>query len=125
MTATAEQIATVQILIPSDALLTEEEGGYGWSVDYIQNLMDTNSLGPAHAVRFFWLQRVNETAEYLDVGKPLTQIHRQAKEMLDYWDMILKLYGDSLTGIPGPPGPLDPGGVRKPLTFGEIERPYV
>lgn len=108
-TATSEQIALVQSLLPAAAVTD-----YGWTEEVIQTLMDTNSFGPTQAVRFFWLQRVNETSEYLDVnGKPLTQIHSQARAMLDYWDNVLKLAGSEAT---------EPN-TRRPMTFGSIERP--
>jgi hypothetical protein len=72
------------------------------------------NIGPTETVRYFWLQRVNETSEYLDVnGKPLTQIHSQAKTMLDYWDNVLKTRGVEAVGP----------GVKQPIRFGEIERP--
>jgi hypothetical protein len=119
MPTTPEQVALVQSLIPSIAPAVEDAGGYGWDEAFIIELMDTNGLTPTEAVRWFWLERVNETSEYLDTGKPLTQIHRQAKEMLDYWDNILKLYGDSAIG---PPAGNDPGAPNVPMTFGEIER---
>jgi hypothetical protein len=118
---TAEQVALVQLLLPADAIKPEEEGGYGWDEAYISELMATNGFTATESVRYFWLQRVNETVEYLDVGKPLTQIHKQARDMLAYWDEILKRYGvDSI----GPPGYGDTGMPRKPISFGEIERPY-
>lgn len=113
---TPEQIALVKQLLPSSALDSVDVGGYGWSDTFIQNLMFERDFTPTEAVRFFWLQRVNETVEYIDIGKPLSQIHRQAKEMLDYWDTIL---GKSLTAI-GPTGE----GVRQPISFGEIEGPW-
>lgn len=116
MTATAEQLALVASLLPSAAYQTEDEGGYGWTDDFVQNLMDTRNLSPTEAVRFFWLQRVNETSEYLDAGKPLTQIHKQARDMLDYWDMVLKVSKNAT-------GPSDTP-VRVPISFGEIEGPW-
>lgn len=114
-TPTDDQINLVQRLLPSEALQSVEDGGYGWDSDFISLVMSENSWTPTEAVRFFWLQRVNETSEYLDLtGKPLTDIHKQAKEMLDYWDNILRMYGVNSTG---------PAIGRKPLTFGNIERP--
>ena len=119
MTVTPEQIALVNQHIPEAAKLSEVEGGYGWTDDYIAILMEAMGFGPAQAVRHFWLQRVNETAEYIDMGKPLSQIHRQAKEMLDYWDKILGI--DPVGMVPVP----DPSLTHKRITFGEIERPWV
>lgn len=114
ITVEPEQIALVNQLLPSSAKDSEANGGYGWTDEYIETLMIERGFTPTQAVRFFWLQRVNETAEYLDMGKPLTQIHRQAREMLDYWDVILGKGQDAI----GPTGP----GARRPMTFGEIER---
>lgn len=117
MTApTPEQIALVNQLLPSAAKQTEAAGGYGWTDEYIATLMEERDFSPTEAVRFFWLQRVNETAEYIDIGKPLTQIHRQAREMLDYWDAILKV---SVTAI----GP-SPAEDKRSISFGDIERPW-
>lgn len=114
MTITPEQIALVNANLPSSAKETEVSGGYGWTDEFIENLMETMGFGPAKAIRHFWLQRVNETAEYLDAGKPLTQIHRQAKEMLDYWDRII--------GVSVDENNVNPTITKRPLTFGEIER---
>jgi hypothetical protein len=106
---TLEQIALVQSLLP-EAAITD----YGWTSSKVEDYMIDMEFSPTEAVRYFWLQRVNETSEYLDInGKPLTQIHAQAKAMLDYWDNILKINGISATGP----------GTRRPLTFGSIERP--
>lgn len=119
--ATAAQIELVNFYLPGDAKLSEGDGGYGWTDEYIQTVWaEQGFVGPAYAVRYFWYQRVQETAEYLDAGKPLTQIHNQARAMLDYWDSILKLdpTGNSMV-------PIDPSAnveVKHRLSFGEIER---
>jgi hypothetical protein len=60
MPTTPEQAALVQSLIPSIAPDTEANGGYGWDEAFIIELMDTNNLTPTEAVRWFWLERVNE-----------------------------------------------------------------
>jgi hypothetical protein len=101
--------------LPTVAKL-EGDDGYGWTDGFIETLMETMVFSPAQAVRHFWLQRVNETAEYLDAGKPLTQIHKQARAMLDYWDKIIGTNPDGM-------GPL-PETAKRPLSFGEIERPW-
>jgi hypothetical protein len=49
-------------------------------------------------IRAYWYQKVSDTAGYLDVPDaggtlPITQIHRQAKEMLEYWDNFIVKYG--------------------------------
>ncbi|AYN57962.1 hypothetical protein HWB90_gp012 [Mycobacterium phage Fowlmouth] len=108
MSISPAQVATVKMLLPTAAV-----EDYGWTDEFIENLMETRGFGATQAVRFFWLQRVNETVEYLDINdKPLTQIHRQAKEMLAYWDEVLK----------GGPEAIEPN-TRSPISFGEIERP--
>lgn len=105
-TPTAEQVALVQSLLPAAAVTD-----YGWTDLFITTVMTDREIGPTEAVRFFWLQRVNETSEYLDVnGKPLTQIHAQAKQMLDYWDNVLKTRGIDAEGP----------GTKRPISFGVI-----
>lgn len=112
---TADQIALVQRLLPSEAIQSVNDGGYGWDVSYITVLMTENGYTPTQAVRYFWLQRVNETSEYLNIsGKTLTDIHKQAKEMLDYWDGILLRFGANATG---------PSTDVSGISFGEIELP--
>ena len=107
-TVTPEQIALVKMLLPTAAV-----SDYEWTDEFIQSLMETREFSATQAVRFFWLQRVNETSEYLDVNeKPLTQIHEQARKMLAYWDEVLK----------GGPDAIEPN-TRSPISFGEIERP--
>lgn len=116
-------ISKIKQYLPSEAIQSEEDGGYGWSDEYIQNLLDTYAFASPQAVRFFWLQRVNETAEYLDMAKPLTQIHKQAKEMLDYWDEVIQ--GNLINGDPenmDNTGGLNTQPARVPISFGEIER---
>lgn len=114
MAPTPEQVALVNRNLPSAAKQAVEDGGYGWTDLFISTLMEEMSFGPAEAVRHFWLERVNETAEYLDMGKPLTQIHRQARDMLLYWDSVLKENPVDMVPVP----------ARKPISFGEIERPW-
>ena len=121
MAPTAEQIALVVQYLPEAARLSVADGGYGWDDVFISGLMSANAYTPAQAVRFFWYQRTQETAEYLDLsGKSLTVIHRQAKEMLEYWDKVIQT---NPTGME----PLDPDGANpndhKDITFGEIEHP--
>lgn len=108
MPPTLEQIALVQSLLPAAAVTD-----YGWTFSKIEDYMTDLELSPTEAVRYFWLQRVNETSEYLDVnGKALTAIHAQARQMLDYWDNVLKINGIDATGP----------ATKRPLTFGSIER---
>lgn len=114
MSPTPEQIALVNRNLPTAAKAAEVDGGYGWTDQFISDLMEEMGFGPAGAVRHFWLERVNETAEYLDMGKPLTQIHRQAKDMLAYWDKVLQVNSEELVPVV----------AKRPMTFGEIQRPW-
>ena len=114
---TPELIALVTQNLPSDAVKAVEDGGYGWTDQYISDLLSGMDFSPAKVVRFFWLQRVNESAEYIDIGKPLTQIHKQAKDMLAYWDSIINGYGSEEMILETKP-------AKRPISFGEIERPW-
>jgi len=120
MTATASVLALVNRYLPEAAKLSVDDGGYGWTDEFIATLMDTNAYSPAQAVRYFWYQRVQETAEYLDLSKPLTQIHRQAREMLDYWDLVIQTNPSGMEPLSPNTGPAG----HKVITFGEIARPW-
>ena len=119
----SEKISRIQDHLPSEAKAAEVDGGYGWDATYIQSLLDTYAFASPQAVRFFWLQRVNESVEYIDIGKPLTQIHKQARDMLAYWDAIIQANIKN-----GTPENMENTGevetARVPLSFGEIERPW-
>lgn len=107
MSVSAAQIALVHSLLPSAALTD-----YSWNDAKITAVIENNGFTPTEAVRFFWLERVNESAEYIDVsGKPLTAIHSQARAMLDYWDNVIQNSRESLTLS-----------AKRPMTFGEIDR---
>lgn len=74
--------------------------------------------GIARTVRKYWFKRVSDTAGYLDLNDasgnlPITQIYRQAREMLDYWDNFLKLYGN-----------VDPDLVGGSTRIGKIKNRY-
>lgn len=119
MVATPEQVALVNKNLPSAAKQPVETGGYGWTDEFIVTLMSSPEFAtPARAVRHFWYERTVETVEYLDMGKPLTQIHQQAKAMLEYWDKVLS--GTDPGGMVPTEGQLR----TKKITFGEIERPW-
>lgn len=67
-------------------------------------------------VRAYWYDRVQQTAGYLDIPDPggtlpITQLHRQAMEMLQYWDAWILKYGTSVTGM-------------RTVSFGRIKRRY-
>lgn len=120
MPTTVERVALVSRYLPDAAKLSVEDGGYGWTEDMIADFLTALGLSPAQTVRFFWYQRVQETAEYLDLSKPLTQIHRQAKEMLDYWDLVIQTNPDGME----PLLPSQTTTQHKNITFGRIERPW-
>lgn len=120
MPTTAERVALVARYLPDAAKQSEADGGYGWSDAVIANFIEQLGLTPAQTVRFFWYQRTQETAEYLDLSKPLTQIHRQAKEMLDYWDSVIQTNPDGME----PLLPSQTTTQHKAISFGEIQRPW-
>ena len=93
--------------LPSDAV------DNGWDDDKIT---DNWSGSVVTLVRSYWYDRVQQTAGYLDVpdpggALPITQIHRQAKEMLDYWDAWILKFGSNTLPARG-------------VSFGKIRRRY-
>lgn len=87
---TASQIASVATWLP-----TVDADPEVWDAEKIAERWTGGVTG---TVRAYWYQRVSDTAGYLDVpdasgSLPITQIHRQAKEMLDYWDNFIVKYG--------------------------------
>lgn len=114
MTApTAAQIASVATWLPS-----AEADPEVWDATKIAERW---TGGIAGTIRAYWYQRVSDTAGYLDVPDPggtlpITQIYRQAREMLEYWDNFIIKWGASA----------DPGTVgSRPSTTGRIRRRYV
>ena len=106
MTAPDEQdVAKVVTLIPPTAATDN-----GWNEAKIINVMTDNDFGVAQTVRFYWLERVNETVEYINIGdKALLQLHQNARAMLTYWDAVIASGSDL--------------GSRAAISFGTIERP--
>lgn len=95
--------------------LPDDAATHGWDDDTIALRW---SGGFASTARMYWLDRVTDTAKYLDIPDPggtlpITQIHRQAMEMLAYWDAYLVKFGDALvfTG-------------SRPTRIGKIKRRY-
>jgi hypothetical protein len=77
-------------LLPSDALT------HGWDDAMIAERW---TGGLPSTIRAYWYERTSDTAGYMDVpdpggSLPITQIHAQAKAMLEYWDAWLLRYGD-------------------------------
>lgn len=67
-------------------------------------------------VRAYWYDRVQQTAGYLDIPDPggtlpITQLHRQAMEMLQYWDNWILKFGNSLSPM-------------RSVRFGKIKKRY-
>jgi hypothetical protein len=67
-------------------------------------------------VRAYWYDRVQQTAGYLDIPDPggtlpITQLHRQAMEMLQYWDNWILKYGGNVNGT-------------RSVSFGKIKKRY-
>ena len=103
-------VAKVATLIPPTA-----EVDNGWSEVKIITVMTEHELGVAETVRFYWLERVNETVEYMKIGdKELIQLHNNAKAMLAYWDAVIAANKDGITTTDQSP--------KKPITFGTIDR---
>lgn len=106
LTSTMLDILKAQYL-PADAATN------GWNDAKIEANW---SGGIPGTVRAYWYDRVQQTAKYLDLSDasgtlPITQIHRQAKEMLDYWDAWIRINGDVLI-------------IGRRVTFGRIKRRY-
>lgn len=88
--ATDYQVSRVAALLPS-----VDDDPDTWDT---QAIKDNWSGGIAGTLRNFWYQKCSNTAGYLDLtdaggSLPITQIHRQAKEMLDYWDIWILKHG--------------------------------
>lgn len=109
--ATDEQIASVTTWLPSS-----EADPDVWDATKIAERW---TGGIAGTIRAYWYQRVSDTAGYLDVPDPggtlpITQIHRQAVEMLKYWDEFLTKWGANA----------DPSVVGGATKIGSIKRRY-
>lgn len=66
-----------------DEYLPSDAASFGWDDDQIRERW---TGGPATTIRLYWFERVSDTAGYLDLPDPggtlpITQIHRQAKEL--------------------------------------------
>lgn len=107
-TITPVQLATLKARwLPADAVAN------GWDD---AKITDEWTGMYVTTIRAYWYDRVQETAKYLDLTDqsgtlPITQIHRQAMEMLKYWDDFLLKFGTNPT----------PSGST---TFGKIKRRY-
>lgn len=105
---TTDKLATIKAqYLPNDAAT------HGW--DDVKITANWTGGIPG-TVRAFWYDRVQQTAGYLDLPDPggtlpITQLHRQAMEMLAYWDKWLLQYGDVLV-------------IPRRVSFGKIRRRY-
>jgi hypothetical protein len=107
--ASADDVAAVKIWLPID------HAANGWDD---ATIAERWTGGVASTVRAYWFARVSDTAGYLDLSDaggslPITQIYRQAREMLDYWDNFLKANGD-----------VDPNSLVRQTRIGKIKRRY-
>jgi hypothetical protein len=89
-TATPQNVAEVRVLLPEDATT------HGWDDTEVAARW---TGGIPSTIREYWYERTSDTAIYLDVPDPggtlpITQIHAQAKAMLEYWDEWIRLHGD-------------------------------
>ncbi len=76
-------LQTVIELLPDDA------GDYGWTT---AKALERWAGTVYRTVREFWVDRVNDTAGFIDLtndGLPASQLYRQARDMLDYWDKMI------------------------------------
>lgn len=81
---TDKELAEVITLIPPDALQ------HGWNTDVAAERWAGSVL---RTVREYWVDRTNATAGYIDMsseGLPASQLHQQAKAMLEYWEKIIE-----------------------------------
>lgn len=104
---TTEEIENVQRNLPVNA-----GEDFQWYEDKISAILLATDYSMPQTVRQFWLERVTETFEFVDVnesgsGRPLSQIHVNAKEMLDYWDKRVDAEGVV--------------SLRRPMSFGSID----
>lgn len=80
---TSEELALVIELLPDDA------SEYGWNAT---KALERWAGSVYRTVREYWLDRTNDTAGYVDLsndGLPASQLHAQAKAMLQYWDSMI------------------------------------
>ena len=108
-----ELVSKVVELLPPTA-----EAEDGWTEEKIAQVMTANELTVAKTVRFYWLERVNETVQYINIGdKSLSALHSQAKAMLAYWDNIIAVDPNGIEASPGESS-------RQPIAFHKIKRPW-
>lgn len=107
-TATQTDIASVKSNLPADCGTQ-----FGWTDERIAAVLDAVNLSVPQTVRQFWVERVTNTHEFMDInesgsGRTLSQVHANAKEMLAYWDKRVAAEGVVT--------------LKRPITFGAIDR---
>jgi hypothetical protein len=107
-TVTVADVDAVRVYLPAQA-----DELYEWDEGKITAVLEVTNCSVPQTVRQFWLERVMNTAEYIDVNesgssRTLSMVHQNAKAMLDYWDKRVEAEG-LVT-------------ARRPITFGEIDR---
>lgn len=78
-----DQLAMVIELLPDDA------GDYAWNS---AKALERWAGSVYRTVREYWVDRVNDTAGYLDLsneGLPASQLFDHARQMLAYWDSLI------------------------------------
>lgn len=106
--ASNNEIAVVKGNLPTDC--AEQ---FGWTDEKIAAVLDAVNLSVPQTVRQFWLERLTNTYEYMDIneagsGRTLSQVHLNAKEMLAYWDQRVAAEGIVT--------------LKRPITFGSINK---
>lgn len=104
---TALQIKQVQRNLPINA-----GDDFQWYEDKISDILEEKDCSIAQTVRQFWFERVMESFEFVDVSetgssRSLSQVHVNAKAMLDYWDKQVEAEGLFT--------------LRRPISFGNID----
>lgn len=107
-TASSKEIEVIKSNLPNDCATQ-----FGWTDEKIAAVLDAVNLSVPQTVRQFWLERLTNTHEYMDVnesgsGRTLSQVHINAKAMLEYWDKRVAAEGIVT--------------LKRPITFGQIDR---
>lgn len=106
--ANTKEVAVVKGNLPNDC--AEQ---FGWTDEKIATVLDAVNLSVPQTVRQFWLERLTNTHEYMDInesgsGRTLSQVHVNAKEMLAYWDKRVAAEGIVT--------------LKRPISFGSIDK---
>lgn len=86
--ATPQEIQEVRSNLPSTAV------SEGWTDQRIGDDIDAG-FATEEIVRGYWTQQVAESAKYVNItesgsSRDLSAIHRQATDMMKYWDQRIK-----------------------------------